>query len=188
MFFFSWYFIKDRICYMRCCLVTSASLTYVQIIWNLWQHLIPTITIVYVEYLVIICLRLFCKKQWILIRFFSNLTPLITKIFIFYIAYLCAENPWAKLFTRLWDETLPLKHEWQVSRVSVVVLAHISQVVPCCRLPTSSLKILHLWRFREKKKKHYFSSNQIVFTQTIKCLFKSDIIFNGHQQDQQMVL
>ena len=173
---------------MRCCLVTSASLTYVQIIWNLWQHLIPTITIVYVEYLVIICLRLFCKKQWILIRFFSNLTPLITKIFIFYIAYLCAENPWAKLFTRLWDETLPLKHEWQVSRVSVVVLAHISQVVPCCRLPTSSLKILHLWRFREKKKKHYFSSNQIVFTQTIKCLFKSDIIFNGHQQDQQMVL
>jgi len=39
-----------------------------------------------------------------------------------------------------------------------------------------------------RKKKHYFSSNQIVFTQTIKCLFKSDIIFNGHQQDQQMVL
>ena len=145
---------------MRCCLVTSASLTYVQIIWNLWQHLIPTINIVYVEYLVIICFIknfFFCKKQWILDKvFFPDLTPLITKYYLSFYRLLMCWKPWAKLFTKLWDETLPLKHEWQVSRVSVVVLAHISQVVPCCRLPTSSLKILHLWRFREKKKNIIF--------------------------------
>ena len=92
----------------------------------------------------LICRRSMSNNFWVVLKLIAYLFPIITMkiILICFLSKVCFFFHFSFIVVGI---DFALKHEWQVC-VSVVVLAHISQVPE--ELPTiSSLKFFYLWTY-----------------------------------------